>query len=95
MAAYTIYDLFRQLIENSNWRNEEDKRAALDSVQEYQNLNMFGGMTLQLQCEHEEDKIVDGVCECGRRIIQQQLPPQWYERTMHGKPTSWPNPKGW
>lgn len=71
-AAYSLYDLFRTLIERVGWPTEEEKRAALASVDQAERMQVFGNLASAMVCDHptgETDR--EGRCvDCGRGIVQ-------------------------
>jgi len=69
MAAYSPYDLFRTLIERAGWSHEEEKRVALESVAEWERMQMFGNLASLTACPHEHISRTNGACEdCGSRL---------------------------
>lgn len=73
-AAYTLYDLLRVLVERVGWQSEEEKRAALGSVDAAERMGIFGDLAQQMACDHpnEPGDRVGGRCTlCGRQIDQQ------------------------
>lgn len=85
-AAYSLYDLLRALIERSGWPTEDEKRAALASVDQAEANSIFGNLAANMACEHPEDALdmATGKCDdCGRQIIKVGGgPPRYVRRTM-------------
>lgn len=71
-AAYSLYDLLRALTEKVSWPTEEEKRAALASIQRAEDTNIFGNLATALACTHETGETDrEGRCvDCGRGIVQ-------------------------
>lgn len=66
-AAYSLYDLFRTLIERVGWPTEEEKRTALASVDAAERMQVFGNLASNMACDHPEQPNADGRCpDCGR-----------------------------
>lgn len=76
MAAYTIYDVLRHLVEKATWPSEEDRRAATESITEAERLAVLGTVAGRLSCQHE---LLDaGICiDCGRTIEVGQSKKLW------------------
>lgn len=69
MAAYSPYDLLRTLIERVGWPVEEEKRVALESVNEWERMQIFGNLATMTACPHEEISYATGACvDCGSRL---------------------------
>jgi len=67
MAAYTIYDVLRHLVEKSSWPSEEDRRAAVQSVTEAERMSVLGNVAVNIECPHTT--LENGRCvDCGRTI---------------------------
>ena len=65
MAGYSLYDLLRTLIERVGWQDEQEKKVALQSVTEAEEMNIFGNLAAMMACPH--DNVQRGRCtECGR-----------------------------
>lgn len=75
-AAYSLYELFRTLVERVGWPTEEEKRAALRSVNEAERMQIFGNLAGTMACDHPTDcRTPQGQCTlCGRRIEQTAAP---------------------
>lgn len=76
-AAYSVYDLLRALIDRVGWPTEEEKRAAMRSVDMAEMARVFGDVAVQMVCpHHEDDRDATGLCRaCGRQIeTPQSLP---------------------
>lgn len=85
-AAYSLYDLFRALIERSGWPTEDEKKAALASVDQAEKMNIFGNLATAMACEHPEEALdyATGICrECNRQIIKVGSGPPRYQRGMY------------
>lgn len=69
MAAYSLYELLRVLINRVGWRTEGEQRAALESVDEAERMNLLGNLAKMIGCRHEM-KDRSGKClDCGRGDI--------------------------
>jgi hypothetical protein len=68
MAAFTIYDVLRHLVEAAAWRTEEDKRAALDSITENESLGVLGNIARSIGCPHPELDVTGKCGDCGRQV---------------------------
>lgn len=71
VSAYGPYELLRTLINRVAWPNMEEMQRALESVDEYERMNMFGNLAQQAACKHEDIHVVSylggAVCnDCGR-----------------------------
>lgn len=53
MAAYTIYELLTTLIQRVGWPTEQEKVAALESVEHYRSVSLFGNMATLIECPHD------------------------------------------
>lgn len=73
-SGYSVYDLFRTLIERVGWPTEEEKRVALASVADLERTQVFGNLASALACTHETgDTDTDGKCiDCGKLLRQPQ-----------------------
>lgn len=68
MAAYSLYDLLRTLIERVGWPTEEERRTAVESVNEAERLAVLGNVAQSMACDHPTIR-VDGRCDdCGRAV---------------------------
>lgn len=68
MAAYSLYELLRVMIERVGWRTEAEKLAALASVNEAEQMNIFGNLAIQTACKHIKRR--GNLClDCGRGDI--------------------------
>lgn len=70
MSAYGPYELLRTLINRVAWPNMEEMQRALESVDEYEHMNMFGNLAQQAACKHEDVTTLwrgGAICnDCGR-----------------------------
>lgn len=73
--GYDPYTLLRTLIERVAWPTEADKNAALESVNQYESIGMFGNLAKQMACKHPPERIqvmnrgTSGKCmDCGREV---------------------------
>lgn len=67
--AYSPYDLLRTLIERVGWPVEEEKRVALQSVNAWERMQIFGNLASMTTCRHENISRATGACEdCGSRL---------------------------
>lgn len=74
MTAYSIYEVLKELVNKVPWHSEENKQAAIDSIIEVEQLNVFGSTVVAIQCMHTEIGD-DGRCnECGRRMQDPTIP---------------------
>lgn len=75
-AAYSVYDLLRTLVERVGWQSEEEKRAALASVDQLEQKQIFGNLATMIACEHPTRETDSrGRCvDCGRMIGPQISP---------------------
>lgn len=68
-SAYSPYDLLRTLIERVGWPVEEEKRVALASVNQWEQMQIFGNLATMMACTHPQEAIARGRClDCGRQI---------------------------
>jgi hypothetical protein len=68
MAAFTPYDLYRLLVNRVGWPTESEKMAALESIDQWEQVQLFGNLASLMECAHEEVS-KDGKCmDCGRQI---------------------------
>lgn len=68
MAAYSLYELLRVLIDRVAWRTEAERNAAHESVNEAEQMNMFGNLAGAMACRHLNKRA--GKCpDCGRGDI--------------------------
>jgi hypothetical protein len=71
-SGYSVYDLFRTLIERVGWPTEDEKRVALASVAELERTQVFGNLASSLACQHETGEMdTNGKCVDCQRIIAQ------------------------
>lgn len=69
MAAYTLYDVLRTLVERVGWPTEEEKRVVLDSIREAERMSILGNLATIMECAHDYGVQADGTCsDCGRII---------------------------
>jgi hypothetical protein len=68
MAAFTLYDVLRHLVQGAAFPNEEDKRAALDSITEAESLGVLGNTARSIGCPHTELLNTGNCAECGRQV---------------------------
>lgn len=75
-AAYSIYDLLRTLCERVGWPTEDEKRVALQSINDAERMRIFGNLAADMACVHpDDDRSPSGQCMlCGRQIETQ---PGW------------------
>lgn len=67
MAAYTIYDVLRHLCGAASWPSEEDRRAAVESINEAERMSVLGNVARNMECPHTD--LDNGRCtDCGRTI---------------------------
>lgn len=67
MAAFTIYDVLRHLVEKSSWSTEQDRTAAMESIREAEQMSVLGNAARLIECPHAV--LSGGVCDdCGRTI---------------------------
>lgn len=69
MAAYSLYDVLRTLIDRVGWPTEEEKRLCLESVNEAERMAIFGNLAQQMTCDHEPDETSD-VYQYGMRAAR-------------------------
>jgi len=69
-AAYSLYELFRTLIDRVGWPTEEQKRAALASVDSAERMGILGNLAVDMTCTHPDDeRTAGGKCAlCGRQV---------------------------
>lgn len=68
MAAYSLYELLRVLIQRVSWRTEAEMKAALESVDEAERMNVLGNLIPLFACKHPNKRA--GRCpDCGRGDI--------------------------
>jgi len=71
-AAYSLYELFRVLIERVGWRSEAERVAALESVNLAESMGIFGNLAQMMKCPHERKSYpargVVNCLDCGRRL---------------------------
>lgn len=69
-AGYSLYDLFRVLIERVGWPSEAEKKVALASVDRAEKMQVFGNLASMMACEHPEEAMTkSGKCaDCGRQV---------------------------
>lgn len=81
-AAYSLYDLFRALIERVGWPTEEEKRLALASVDAAEQGSVLGNLAVMMACDHPEESIAStGKCaECGKAVRPSVFGPPRYQR---------------
>lgn len=66
MAAYSLYDVLRTLVERVGWPTETEKRACLDSIAEAESMGIFGNLAQIMTCKHDRGS-TNGKCrECDR-----------------------------
>jgi hypothetical protein len=53
MAGYNIYEILTTLVERVAWPNQTEKIVVLESIEEMQEVNLFGNMSLRIECRHE------------------------------------------
>lgn len=69
MSAYSPYELLRTLIDRVGWPDQADKKAATESVDEWERLQIFGNLATMMECPHDAEAIVNGKCrDCGKQI---------------------------
>ncbi len=78
MAAYSLYELLRTLVERVGWPTEEEKRAALESIAEAERMQIFGNLASSMACEHPQSELRNGQCLlCGRQVENPQIAPRY------------------
>lgn len=69
-AAYDLYDLLRALVEKVNWPVEEEKRLAIEAIELWRGMGIFGQLMLMAKCPHPEDVVYRGRCtDCGSVVM--------------------------
>lgn len=53
-AAYSLYDLFRTLVERVGWPTEGEKKAALDSINQAESMGILGNLATLMACPHDK-----------------------------------------
>lgn len=53
MAAYSLYDVLRTLVERVGWPTETEKKLCLDSIAEAERMAIFGNLAQIMTCKHE------------------------------------------
>lgn len=80
MAAYSLYDVLRTLVERVGWPTEVEKRVCLESINEAEQMGIFGNLAKMMACKHDgefdtvqfvgndrRNPVRSNVCrECGR-----------------------------
>lgn len=67
MAAYTLYDVLRMLVNDSR-RSEEEKRVLIESVNEAEDLAVLGTVARNIECPHPSMNERGKCTDCGRTL---------------------------
>lgn len=86
-AGYSLYDLLRTLCERVGWPTEDEKRAALGSIDTAERMGILGDLAQQMACEHPQEPgdRINGRCMlCGRQIDPSSMVYRYQPRSGRG-----------
>lgn len=74
-AAYSLYDLLRTLCDRVGWPTEQEKNAAVTSIDQAERMQVFGNLAEMMACKHPPEAMTpSGRCaDCRRQILAERF----------------------